>query len=202
MSSHTQVWVDLETTGLSTLDDQILEIGIVVIQDNYIERPGNEFHALFPLTNYATERLDRNDFVREMHTNNGLLQEIESRFGTEIEPIGYQSQCEIEQANAIQWLSDLGLQPAEFAMCGASVHFDRAWLKEDMPLLESWFHYRNFDVSTLKDAVERWYPTFYAEMFPEGHEDPHRAIPDCYEEIGEAARIRMLFDGLERVTNK
>src|SRR5215831_7600719 len=195
----TQVWIDLETTGLSVLDDQILELGIVITPNNY-QGETFSFVELFPLTAYSAERLNRNDFVRNMHTENDLLQEIAERFpdGDNYE---YQAQCELTQTEAINWLTTHGLANGEFEMCGASVHFDRAWLREDMPLLEAWFHYRNFDVSTLKRACEIWYPTFYNEMFPE-HDDMHRAIRDCYDEIGEAKIIRMFFDGLERITNK
>ncbi len=77
-----------------------------------------------------------------------------------------------------EFLGKYGVEPNKHPICGASVHFDRAMLKVQLPKLEAFFHYRNFDVSTLKQAAQ-WLNPSVAEIDPDPELQPHRAWDDC-----------------------
>lgn len=137
------VWVDIETTGLDSEKEVILELGLTVTNDSL------EILRCFSSVVWADSFVVGNagPEVFQMHRQSGLLDEIPSAPG-----------LEWVQKQALAFLSGQGLNPGEHPMCGSSVHFDRQFLKVHMPLLEEWFFYRNIDVSTLKELIKVWSP--------------------------------------------
>jgi oligoribonuclease len=172
------VWIDVETTGLDPAKDLILEVGIIITDYNMTEVARSSW--------VVRQDLDRvhnlmSPYVRDMHKASGLLQELWS--------------CE-ELPNALttirvcHWLeSHLGTPSADPAqrpvLAGSSVHFDRAMLAAQMPRVLDFLHYRNLDVSTLKElcfatvpGARRTYETICGHTY-------HRALADLEGSIAE-----------------
>lgn len=173
------VWLDLETTGLDPEDHVILELGMIVTDDDlneqahvsWIVKPGN-----------ARYLKQMNDFVRGMHTKNKLLEKV--MFGAYA--------AEVEQS-AIKWLETQMHGVDHWQLAGSSIHFDRAFLRRHMSLLEARFHYRMIDVSSFKEMVRRWMPCAF-EARPT-LDVTHRVIDDCRDSIAELAYYRDVLFG-------
>lgn len=167
------VWVDVETTGLDPAKIHLLELGMVVTQgprleivDAYswvIQAPPDAFEG-------AHEK------VITMHSNNGLMAEC---YGKDAFPLAF------AQRDALGWLAKHRAEKS--AMCGSSVHFDRSVLKVHMAELESKFHYRNLDASSLKIMAE-----LNGAKLPERSSETHRALADCFASI-ELAKIAFAY---------
>lgn len=175
------VVVDIETTGLSEHTDLILEVG-ALLTDDQLEVIGQ---ANFILETPSSNLKNLDPVVQEMHEKSRLLDLIkENRTAP-----GYQVDKLL-----VKWLEDNNA--TGLPMCGSSVHFDRAFLKKRLPLFEACFHYRNIDVSTLKEVCNRWLPEGDLEKRPEPKK-LHRALPDCEDTIEELKfYYRTLFGGL------
>lgn len=162
--------MDLEMTGLEPDQHVIVEIATLVTDDelNVIgEGPDLVIHA-------TTEQLvHMGDFVTEMHTKSGLLKLIET---------STVSVTEAEEAT-LAFLKTQITEIRTVPLCGNSIGTDRRFLQEYMPTLEAFFHYRNVDVSTIKELARRWYPQLLAEL-PE-KDSAHRALDDIRESIAE-----------------
>lgn len=188
------VWVDVETTGLST-EGKLLEVGFVTTDSNL--KVLSKSNWLFSI-----DRADLSTFENEalkMHSASGLLFDCLGAPKTGLSPHlrsgeGVVSGMERWLKYQINWVE--GAQG--FPMAGSSVHFDRAWLKARAPLIEKLFHYRNIDVSTLKNLARLWYPDLPAWG---GDRKTHRAIADIEDSIAELAYYRecifSLGSGLE-----
>lgn len=167
--------MDLEMTGLEPDRHVIVEIA-TVITDDYLnviaDGPDLVIHA-------TEEQLTQmGDFVTEMHTKSGLLPAIvSSTVSTE----------EAEGATLAFLKEHIG-EARSVPLCGNSIGTDRRFLQEYMPTLESFFHYRNVDVSTIKELARRWNPEVLAAM-PE-KETSHRALDDIRESIAELVHYR------------
>ena len=162
------VWVDIETTGLRPDKDAILEIGIVITD---LELENENFHNWVCRPSLDISIKDIDPYVFNMHSTSGLWQ---SSLAAEIDfhvAVGCAKRF-LEEQNA------LGLP-----MTGSSIHFDRAFLKAQAPSLDKLFHYRNIDVSTMKNLVEIYHPDIF-ESRPQG-EKKHRAVDDCFDSIAE-----------------
>lgn len=172
------VVVDIETTGLNPGKDYVLEVGVVLTDDNLI--PQHEYSELIKYDAVTHLLNDLNDVVREMHTESGLIEALLA--GQGLSMISLEEQlCNFLERNGAEGLP----------MCGSSIHFDRAFLKEYFPKFESMFHYRNIDTSTVKNLAEHWNkPVFDAR--PQGMKK-HRVIPDCYDTIAELSYYRDNF---------
>lgn len=162
-------WVDVETTGLDPGLGHLLEVGILLTDDSLREIDRVSELVLPP----RDARAKMESKVAEMHDHNGLWQEVKS--------VGLH-QFTAEYALS-RWLgsrieNDLDRKPV---MAGSSVHFDRAWLRVHMPVLENLFHYRNLDVSTLKETNRRF--KFTSEWH--GDRNIHRSLPDLEDSIAE-----------------
>ena len=161
------VWIDLEMTGLDTGRDSILEIATVVTDAELnILAEGPELAITHPLA--ALEAMD--DWNRRQHGKSGLwkrvLEEGVSHAVAEARTLAFLE----------QWV------PANASpMCGNSICQDRRFLARWMPRLERYFHYRNLDVSTLKELVKRWKP----ELKAFSKEGKHEALADILESIEE-----------------
>lgn len=173
------VWVDLETTGLNPSVDAIVEVGIVVTDANLVTIA--EWSAVRGYHQRLNDEvLLKNWFghTLEMHTANGLAAEF----------LDSHKSLSCLQSEAIAFLEGLGVVPGSSPMCGSSVAFDRAFLKNDMPDLEMLFHYRNLDATSIITFAQMVGPIVLPER-----EGAHRALPDIRRsiEIVRACREQM-----------
>jgi len=171
-------WLDIETTGLDQFDDRILEVGIV------ITTPGPDFlpvvynNWVFPfLIDDALFVIP--EVVVEMHNKNELWDECRNAWIEMVDP------GELEQ-EMIQFLVDNEADSS--VMYGNTVHFDRAFLARHLAKLHEQFHYRNFDVSTLKQ-----YALMFNKEYPWIDREIHRGVPDCQDAIANAIHFRNVF---------
>ncbi len=169
------VWMDLEMTGLEPQRHVIVEIATLLTDDHLnviAEGPDLVIHA-------TPEQLaEMGPFVTEMHTKSGLLPEIVASTLTV---------AEAEQ-RTLEFLRAHISEPRSVPLCGNSIGTDRRFLQEYMPELESFLHYRNVDVSTIKELAKRWQPDAVAAM-PD-KESKHRALDDIRESIAELVHYR------------
>ncbi len=167
--------MDLEMTGLEPDRHVIVEIATIITDDHLTiiaEGPDLVLGA-------TEEQLSQmGDFVTQMHTKSGLLPAIRASTIT---------MADAEQAT-LDFLREHISEPASVPLCGNSIGTDRRFLQHYMPELEAFFHYRNVDVSTLKELARRWHPDVLATM-PE-KETTHRALDDIRESIAELAHYR------------
>lgn len=172
MNEPTFIWIDLEMTGLNPDFDVILELACIITGPDL--RPLDQFHAVIFQPEAALERM--NDFVRDMHTRNGLIQRVRN------------SRTELKQAEA-ETLAMVAkhCRPGEGVLAGNSIHQDRRFMYRHMPALEGYLHYRQVDVSTLKVLRQAWYPQ--TPKFEKPGKD-HTALADIKESIAELAYYR------------
>jgi oligoribonuclease len=170
------IWIDLEMTGLDPDRDSILEIATIVTdKDLNFLAEGPEFALRHPL-----ERLEAmDDWNRNQHRKSGLWQRV------------IESTIDIGTAEAltVEFLHQF-VPSGKSPMCGNSICQDRRFLARFMPALEDWFHYRNLDVSTLKELARRWKPELGKGIPKEGR---HEALADVLESIAELRYYRDNF---------
>ncbi|HEY5267267.1 MAG TPA: oligoribonuclease [Acidimicrobiales bacterium] len=169
------VWMDLEMTGLEPDRHVIVEIATLITDDELnVIAEGPDL-----VVSATTEQLtEMGTFVTEMHTKSGLLPEILASTVTLSEA----------ETKTLEFLKVHIVEPRSVPLCGNSIGTDRRFLQEYMPTLESFLHYRNVDVSTLKELARRWYPDVVAAI-PE-KATSHRALDDIRESINELAYYR------------
>ena len=173
LSEHNLVWVDLEMTGLHPDEDRILEIAVVVTDPQVTVRVEGPVIAV----HQSDEVLGRMDkWNRSTHGQSGLTQRVR------------ESRCDEAQAEAqvIDFLRHY-VPKGKSPMCGNSICQDRRFLVRGMPALEDWFHYRNLDVSTLKELARRWAPEVL-HGFKKAQK--HTALADIHESIDELLHYR------------
>ena len=174
--SNNLIWIDLEMTGLDTVNDQIIEIATVVTDQNL-----NEI-AVGPVLAVSQPKkvLDEMDeWNTRQHGESGLTARVlESGLSVE--------QAESQTLNFLEKHVSAGASP----MCGNSICQDRRFLARQMPALEAFFHYRNLDVSTLKILAQRWAPQV-AKGYTK--ESSHRALDDIRDSIAELVYYRATF---------
>lgn len=170
------VWLDMEMTGLDPDKDRILEIAMVVTNtrlETVAEGPVLVVHQ----SDGVLDGMD--DWNKGTHGKSGLIDRVKaSRF--------LESDVENQYLEFLkEWL------PARTSpMCGNSICQDRRFMARYMPKLEDWFHYRNLDVSTLKELCKRWNPDLAKGVTKQGK---HTALADIYESIGEMKYYRDNF---------
>ena len=176
------VWIDLEKTGLEPAHDHILEIATVVTDSALnIIATGPVLALHQPQT-----RLDgMDDWNQKQHASSGLIQRVLASALTD---------ADAEQAT----LDFIGvyLDPGHSPMCGNSICQDRRFLWHYMPQLEIYFHYRNLDVSTLKELAKRWKPHIMAGL---KKKNTHAALDDIRESVEELKILRKHFFRKTRV---
>jgi len=167
--------MDLEMTGLEPDRHVIVEIATLITDDELnVIAEGPDL-----VVSATTEQLtEMGTFVTEMHTKSGLLPEILASTVTLSEA----------ETKTLEFLKVHIVEPRSVPLCGNSIGTDRRFLQEYMPTLESFLHYRNVDVSTLKELARRWYPDVVAAI-PE-KATSHRALDDIRESINELAYYR------------
>lgn len=170
------IWLDLEMTGLEPDTDRIIEIAMVITD----ERLNTVAEAPVIAVHQSDAVLDGMDeWNRNTHGKSGLIARVKAS------PSG-EAEAEAAMLAFLQeWV------PARASpMCGNSVCQDRRFLARHMTKLEAWFHYRNLDVSTLKELARRWRPEVYKGVEKKGK---HEALADIHESIAELAHYREHF---------
>ncbi|MFG1905570.1 oligoribonuclease [Kribbella sp. NPDC048928] len=168
------VWIDCEMTGLDLENDALIEVAVLVT-DYELNVLGDGIDLVIAPPDGALEQMG--DFVRDMHTASGLLDELAGGI-----PL-----TDAEQ-QVLDFISSYVKEPRKAALAGNSVGTDRTFLVRDMPRVESHLHYRNVDVSSIKELVRRWYPrVYYATPAKNGN---HRALADITESIAELRYYR------------
>lgn len=166
-------WLDLETTGLEPGLGSILEIALVITTGDLV--PLASFTSL---VKPVTDLTEMDDYVRQMHLGNGLLDRVHQA------PRRYEVQLD-----AVQFMERNSW--GKYPLAGSTVSFDRAWLNVHMPELEKKFSYRHVDVSSFKEMAHRWNPPAYRSR-PQG-KPAHRALADIMQSIEELKHYRKTF---------
>lgn len=169
-------WLDMEMTGLDPDRDRIIEMAIVVT-DSQLNTVAESPVLVVHQAESVLEAMD--DWNKSTHTRSGLIAKVKAS------TLG---EAEAEQ----QYLDFLSLHlPSRTSpICGNSICQDRRFLARYMPRLEAYFHYRNLDVSTLKELVKRWKPELAKGLTKHGK---HEALADIYESIAEMKYYRDNF---------
>ena len=168
------VWIDCEMTGLSLVADALIEVAALVT-DFELNQLGDGIDLVIKPPAEALEQMD--DFVRNMHTTSGLLEELAGGF-TMAEA------QELVLGYIREWVPDVAKAP----LGGNTVGTDRAFLARDMPELEAHLHYRIIDVSSIKELSRRWFPRAYFNSPKKV--GGHRALADIRESIAELRYYR------------
>jgi oligoribonuclease len=172
-SEHNLVWIDLEMTGLDTERDRILEVAVVVTDPQLTVRVEGPVFAI----HQSDAVLDAMDaWNKGTHGRSGLIDRVKASTVDE-------AQAEAAVIAFLQGYVPKGKSP----MCGNSICQDRRFLARSMPALEAFFHYRNLDVSTLKELARRWKPAAL-EGFKKAQ--AHTALADIHESIDELLHYR------------
>jgi oligoribonuclease len=170
------IWIDMEMTGLSPESDRILEVALVVTDaslNTVAEAPVWVVHQ----TDEVLAGMDA--WNQSTHARSGLIDKVKASTHDEA----------VVEATALAFLRNY--VPAKASpMCGNSICQDRRFLARSMPELEDYFHYRNLDVSTLKELARRWKPDLLKGIPKEGK---HEALADVYESIAELRYYREHF---------
>lgn len=168
------VWVDCEMTGLDLSADALIEVAALVT-DAELNVIGDGIDVLIKPSAEALEQMG--DFVRAMHQNSGLLEELDRGLT-----------MEEAEARVLEYVSAQIPEAGKAPLAGNTIGTDRAFLARDMPALESHVHYRNVDVSSVKELARRWYPrVYYQSPAKSGN---HRALADIQESIEELRYYR------------
>jgi oligoribonuclease len=170
------IWIDLEMSGLNPDTDRILEVAAVVT-DSALETVAEGPVLVVHQRGSVLEAMD--DWNKSTHARTGLIERVKASRLTEQEA----------EARMLAFLEEHVPSKAS-PMCGNSVCQDRRFLARWMPRLEAHFHYRNLDVSTLKELARRWRPEVAAGVAKQGK---HEALADVYESIAELRYYRDNF---------
>lgn len=170
------IWIDLEMTGLKPDSDHIIEIATVVTDKHLnvlAEGPVLAIHQ-------PDEVLDAmDDWNRRQHGASGLAARVRASTITAQE-------AERQTLDFLSYFVEPGVSP----MCGNSICQDRRFLAREMPDLERYFHYRNLDVSTLKELARRWAPAVFNSFQKSA---THLALQDIHDSIRELVHYRTHF---------
>ncbi len=170
------IWVDMEMSGLNPDADMVLEVAIVVTDTNL----NTVAEAPVLVVHHGDAVLDAMDsWNKAAHAKSGLIERVKGSSLSE-------SDVENRMVEFLQQHVPPGVSP----MCGNSVHQDRRFMARHLPRLEAFFHYRNLDVSTLKELMKRWKPELAAGFAKHGK---HEALADIYESIDELKYYREHF---------
>ncbi len=168
------VWMDCEMTGLDLVHDELVEVAALVT-DSDLNVLGEGIDIIVKPSAAALDQMG--DFVRNMHQSSGLLAELDSGL----------TLAEAEE-RVLDHIREHVTEPRRAPLAGNSIGTDRAFLAVGMPTLEAYVHYRNVDVSSVKELARRWFPrTYYAAPAKTGN---HRALADVQESIEELRYYR------------
>ncbi|CAG7598353.1 oligoribonuclease [Candidatus Vallotia tarda] len=175
-SDSNLIWLDMEMTGLIPNTDRILEVAVAVTDSNLsvvIEGPVLSIYQ----SDLTLSTLD--EWNQRTHSHSGLIERVRTSLITEADAA----------SQFLEFLSQY-VPAGKSAMCGNSICQDRRFMACWMPELEVFFHYRNLDVSTLKELCRRWKPEIYKGLQKRAL---HSALSDIYESIDELRYYRENF---------
>ncbi len=172
-SDKNLIWIDLEMTGLEPKTDRIIEIATVITDSELNVLAEGPVLAIQTPQSYL-DSMD--EWCTTHHGKSGLTKRVQ------------ESTVTMQEAEAltIEFLKQY-VPASKSPMCGNSICQDRRFMVEQMPLLEVFFHYRNLDVSTLKELARRWAPKVYQSHKKSG---AHLALADIHESIDELQHYR------------
>jgi oligoribonuclease len=176
LDAHNLIWIDLEMTGLSPAGDRIIEIAVVVTDAQVTQRIEGPVLAVHQ-SDAALDAMDA--WNKGTHGRSGLIERVKSSLFDDA----------AAEALVIDFLKRY-VPAGKSPMCGNSICQDRRFLANYMPALEAFFHYRNVDVSTLKELARRWKPAVL-DGFKKAQ--AHTALADIHESIDELLHYRQQF---------
>jgi oligoribonuclease len=168
------VWMDLEMTGLDPERDKILELAVIITDSNLNIIAEGPTIAIYQNEN---DLALMDNWNRTTHTNSGLLDRVRASEDTEFT-------CMNTVISFMQQYVPMGASP----LCGNSIWQDRRFIIKHLPYIDRYLHYRNIDVSSIKELVRRWDPS--AEFKKEKR---HEALADIRESIDELKFYRANF---------
>lgn len=170
------VWVDMEMTGLKPEHDRVIEIAVVITDSDLnvlAEGPVLAIHQ----EDAVLDGMDA--WNKSTHGRSGLIERVKASRVDEAQA----------ETRLLEFLAPY-VPPGKSPMCGNSICQDRRFMARHLPRLEAFFHYRNLDVSTLKELCRRWQPQVYKGFSKRGL---HTALSDIHESIGELRYYREHF---------
>ncbi len=175
-SDQNLVWIDCEMTGLDPQAERLIEIAVIVTGPHLVPRVEGPVLVI----HQSDEQLNKMDaWNKGTHGRSGLIDKVKASTLTE-------SQAEAQILEFLARYVPKGTTP----MCGNTISQDRRFLVNYMPKLEAFFHYRNLDVSTLKELAKRWRPEVYNGF---KKQQKHTALADVHESIDELEHYREHF---------
>lgn len=168
------VWIDCEMTGLEVETDELCEIAVIVTDEELVPVDAGLQIVIKPSSKAMA---NMGEFVTNMHQESGLLLEI---------PNGESAKSAEE--SVLKYLKNWIPEPRTAPLAGNSIGTDRMFLNRYMPTLDSFLHYRNIDVSSIKELTRRWYPRVYFQLPKKS--GGHRALADIKESIQELRYYR------------
>ena len=168
------VWIDCEMTGLDPEKDCLVEIAVVITNSDL--EPVDEGIDLV-IKPREESLANMGDFVREMHTTSGLITEFAS--GLDLADA---------EAQVLEYIKQYIPEARQAPLAGNSIGTDRMFINRYMPELDQHLHYRNIDVSSIKELSRRWYPRVYFQLPKK--DGGHRALADINESIQELRYYR------------
>jgi len=175
-SENNLIWVDMEMTGLFPDTDRIIEVAVVITDPQLTIRVEGPVFAIHQ-PDAVLDAMD--DWNKNTHGRSGLIDRVKASTVDEAHA----------EAALIEWMSQY-VPKGKSPMCGNSICQDRRFMARTMPKLEEFFHYRNLDVSTLKELCRRWQPAIYKGFQKRAM---HTALADIHESIDELKYYREHF---------
>ena len=175
-SDQNLVWLDCEMTGLDPEKERIIEIAVVVTGPQLTPRIEGPVLAIYQ-SDALLEQMDK--WNKGTHSRSGLIDKVKASTVNE----------EDAQAQLLAFLAKY-VPKGKAPMCGNTIGQDRRFLAKYMPKLETFFHYRNVDVSTFKELAKRWRPEVYSAF---KKRQLHTALADVHESIDELQYYREHF---------
>ncbi len=170
------LWLDMEMTGLDPLRDKVLEVAVVA-SDMQLETVVEGPHLIIHQPGEVLDNMGQ--WCYEQHTASGLMDLVKEST----------LECGRAEQMIISFLTRVcSLKPF---LAGNTIYQDRAFLRQHMPRLESLLHYRQIDVSTIKELVKGWYPEDPKAVFAK--QKRHRALDDIFESMNELRYYRSHF---------
>ncbi len=170
------IWIDMEMSGLNPDTDRILEVALIVT-DSQLNTVAEGPVLVVRQADAVLDRMD--DWNKSTHAKTGLTARVKASALAEA----------VVEERMVAFLSQ-HVPPRISPMCGNTVHQDRRFMARHLPALEAYFHYRNLDVSTLKELAKRWKPEIMAGLTKHGK---HEALADIRESIEELKYYREHF---------